>query len=156
MIKKIVFFLITAVMMVFLAATQEGVYGQKVTAVSSQEFFENYLHLLEDGKTVVIDGRTQRMFSEGHLKNAINIDADDTSLVPLLEQHLDEPLIVVYCTTVRRTTDIVNALRDMYEGEIMYINDGLRGWKSNGYPVCGISPLSPKEDIEEVLQNNGQ
>ncbi|TVQ14739.1 MAG: hypothetical protein EA361_07050 [Bacteroidetes bacterium] len=154
MIKKIASFFIASCMIVLLVVTQACVYGQKVTAVSSQEFFENYLHLLEDGKTVVIDGRTQRMFSEGRLKNAINIDADDPNLIPLLQQYLDEPLIVVYCTTVRRTTDIVNTLRGMYEGEIIYISDGIRGWQRNGFPVSGISELGLEQAIKEVLQNN--
>ncbi len=130
--------------------------SQQIIAVSSQEFFNEYRHLLDDGEALIIDGRTQRMYSGGHLNNAINIDADDPRLIPLLQQHLDEPLIVVYCTTMRRTNKIVNTLRGMYEGEIIYIRDGLRGWIQNGYPVSGISQLSLEEAVDEVLQNNDQ
>jgi len=108
-------------------------YGQQITAVNSHEFFDNYLHLLEDGNAVIIDGRTQRMFSGGHLKNAINIDADDPDLVVLLQPYLNEPLIVVYCTTIRRTVKIVNTLMDIYEGNIILITDGIKGWQQNGY-----------------------
>ncbi len=130
--------------------------GQQINAVNSQEFYENYRHLLDDGETLIIDGRTERMYSGGHLKNAINIDADDPRLIPLLKQHLNVPLIVVYCTTMRRTSKIVNTLRDMYDGEIIYISDGLRGWRQNGFPIAGISSLSLGDAVEEVLQNNDQ
>lgn len=154
MIKKIFSFCITAFMILFLVLTQQSVYSQKLTAVTSQEFFDNYLHLLNDDESLVIDGRTQRMFSGGHLKNAINIDADDPDLVDLLQPHLNEPLIVVYCTTMRRTNKIVNTLRQFYNGDIMVITDGIQGWQRNGLPLSGTSSLSLENAIEEVMQNN--
>ncbi len=132
----------------------EKVIGQNVTGVSSLEFYENHLHLLDDGGALVIDGRTAAMFASGHLNNAINIDADDPDLIPLLQEHLDEPLIVVYCTTMRRTNKIVNTLMGIYEGDIIYIRDGLRGWQQNGLPLNGASRLHLQDAIEEVLENN--
>ncbi len=132
--SKVAIFLIATLVYSFVLVCGM-VNSQQVTAVSSQEFYEKYRHLLDDGEALIIDGRTERMYSAGHLKNAINIDADDPRLIPLLEKHLDEPLIVVYCTTVRRTHKIVNTLRDMYDGEIIYISDGLRGWQLNGFPL---------------------
>ncbi len=150
--KGFLFLIIAAVfgIMVF----QNNACGQQITAVNSQTFFDDYRHLLEDENALIIDGRTQRMFSGGHLKNAINIDADDPDLVNLLQPHLNEPLIVVYCTTMRRTTKIVNTLREFFDGEIMVISDGIQGWQRNGLPVSGISSLSLENAIEEVMQNN--
>ncbi len=113
--------------------------GQQVVGVSSLEFYENHRHLLEDGGATIIDGRTAEMFESGHLKNAINIDADDPNLIDLLQEHTDEPLIVIYCTTIRRTGDILQALEEFYEGKIIYINDGLRGWKQNGLPFLNAA-----------------
>ncbi len=151
---KTSFFFIATLML--LLSAHGMVFGQQVTPVSSQTFYDNYRHLLDDGETLIIDGRTQRMFSGGHLNNAINIDADDPRLIPLLQQHLDEPLIVVYCTTMRRTNKIVNTLRGMYDGEIIYISDGLSGWRLHGFPVEGFSPLSLEDAVGEMLQNNNQ
>ncbi len=128
--------------------------GQQVIGVSSLEFHENHRQLLEDGGALIIDGRTATMFASGHLKNAINIDADDPNLVSLLRKHLEEPIIVIYCTTIRRTNKIVNTLRGFYEGEIIYISDGLRGWQQNGLPVTGATRLQLQDAIEEVLENN--
>ena len=112
--------------------------GQQVVGVSSLEFFEHHRHLLEDDGALIIDGRTAEMFASGHLINAINIDADDPNLVLLLQEHVDEPLIVVYCTTDRRTGDIVETLMKFYQGDIIYISDGIRGWQQNGLPVSTL------------------
>jgi len=106
--------------------------------VNSIEFYNEYRHLLKEGGALVIDGRTSGMFESGHLQHAINIDADDEDLLGLLKQHADEPIIVVYCTTNRRTGKIVNTLSAFYEGEVIYIDDGIRGWQRNGFPLSGF------------------
>ena len=128
--------------------------SQKVTAVTSQEFFESYLDLFEDNRVIVIDGRTEKMFSEGCLGNAINIDADDPDLQHLLQPFLQQPVIVLYCTTDRRTNKIKDTLMGRYEGEIIYISDGIRGWRLNGFPVSGepaterrSSPVIPTDTL---------
>lgn len=117
----------------------DSVSSQNITAVNSQEFFENYLHLFEDSTAIVIDGRTEEMFSGGCLGNAINIDADDPDLSKLLKPFMEQPLIVLYCTTVRRTTTIIETLKEIYNGDIIYISDGIRGWKQNGFPVNEVA-----------------
>ncbi len=153
--QKTTFFIVAILSSLLCLSCKVG-FGQQINAVNSEEFFKEYKHLLEDGETVIIDGRTRQMFSGGHLKNAINIDADDPSLVSLLQEHLEKPRIVVYCTTLRRTTKIVNTLRGMYEGEIIYISDGISEWQRNGFPVSGVSELRLEEAMDEVLQNNNQ
>ncbi len=113
----------------------------QVTGMDSMEFYANHLHLLEEGNALVIDGRTREMYEGGHLQHAINIDADDENLYDLLSQHADEPLIVVYCTTNRRTGKIVETLSMFYQGEVIYIDDGIRGWQQNGLPLSGFTGL---------------
>ncbi|MDG5800287.1 rhodanese-like domain-containing protein [Marinilabiliaceae bacterium ANBcel2] len=110
-----------------------GIYcnGQNTKSVTSKEFYENYKHLLNNNDVAIIDGRTAKMYSEKHIKNAINIDADGENLLELLKEQADSPIIVVYCTTIRRTTKIVNTLKPIYNGELIYISDGIRGWLKN-------------------------
>lgn len=125
----------TLLLIVFLSWGYEESDSLQIKGISSTEFYDNHQQLLHEGNTLIIDGRTAEMFSGGHLKNAVNIDADDPDLELLLQQHLDEPLIVVYCTTIRRTLKIVNTLRSIYKGEIIFIHDGISGWKRNGLPL---------------------
>lgn len=108
--------------------------GQSTKGVTALEFFEHHKHLLQDAETLIIDGRTDEMFSDGHLERAINIDADMENLEEELKKHIDVARIVVYCTTNRRTYDILHVLEKLYNGEIIYISDGITGWRNNGFP----------------------
>lgn len=103
--------------------------------VSAREFYANHYHLLNDNNAVIVDGRTAEMFASGHLKNAVNVYADGPELSEKLKQYADKPLIVVYCTTIRRTIRIVRTLSNFYEGGILYIKDCIQGWKRNGFQV---------------------
>lgn len=109
--------------------------GQNTLGISSADFYEKYALLFDDTNVVIIDGRTQQMYSTGHLKNAICIDADDENLEALLRENVTRAAtVVVYCTTHRRTTQIVQCLESFYEGDIIFIEDGIRGWKANELP----------------------
>lgn len=110
-------------------------YSQEIIELTSLEFYEQYGDRLDDGNILLIDGRTDTMFAGERIGKAVNIDADADDLEEQLNQHLDQPTIVVYCSTTRRTRDIVNKLRGIYKGKIIWITDGIRGWKQNGLPV---------------------
>ena len=112
-----------------------NLYSQEIRGLTSKEFYEQYGNKLHDESLLIIDGRTEAMFDRERIGNAVNIDADSEDLLEQLEQHMDQSVIVVYCTTIRRTTDIVNKLKGIYEGEIIFIIDGVRGWKLNNLPV---------------------
>ncbi len=117
-------------------------YSQEITGLTSLQFYEQYGDRLNEDSLLIIDGRTDSMFAGGHIGKSVNIDADADNLEKQLYQHLDQPTIVIYCTTTRRTTDIVNKLRGIYKGNIIWITDGIRGWKQNGLPVNN-SRVSP-------------
>lgn len=123
--------LVSAMIMIFCSC---NITGQSTKGVTSKEFFEQYTDLLYDEETLIIDGRTDEMFAGGHIGNAVNIDADMENLEGELKKHLEVPRIVVYCTTNRRTYDILHVLEKIYQGEIIYISDGITGWRKNGFP----------------------
>lgn len=109
--------------------------GQNTRGISSADFYEKYALLVDDTSVVIIDGRTLQMYSTGHLKNAICIDADDDNLETLLRENVSRAgTVVVYCTTNRRTTQIVQCLESFYKGDIIFIKDGIRGWKTHELP----------------------
>ena len=139
---------------IFLLLFAVDLYSQEITGLTSKEFFEQYGNKLHDESILIIDGRTEAMFASERIGNAVNIDADSEDLLEQLEHHLDQPVIVVYCTTIRRTIYIVNKLRGIYEGEIIFIIDGVRGWKQNNLPVNEGEVITLEEAIEEALSNN--
>ncbi len=134
MFKYKLLLLSVLLMTFFFHCNSPNMFGQSTKGVTATEFFEHHIDLLYDNETLIIDGRTDDMFAVGHIENAINIDADMENLEDELKKHIDVPRIVVYCTTNRRTYDIVDVLEKIYEGEIIYISDGITGWRANGFP----------------------
>ena len=109
--------------------------AQVITEVSSLEFYENHMHLLEEKTTVLIDGRSKELFEEGHIAGAVYIDAFQNGFLPELSSYAGKSVIVVYCTTKRRTSVLIDALKTFYTGHVICICDGITGWKQNNLPV---------------------
>jgi rhodanese-related sulfurtransferase len=112
------------------------VHAQVITEVSSLEFYENHMQLLEEETTVLIDGRSKEMFEEGHIAGAVFIDAFQDGFLPGLSSYAGKSVIVVYCTNRRRSTVLIDALKTFYTGHIVCICDGITGWKQNNLPVA--------------------
>jgi len=105
---------------------------QKITSVEAQVILSG----LDSKTSVIIDGRDSVMFYSGHIKDAIYIDAFENNAKNFLLKYLDKENIVVYCTMNKRSEKIIEMLKSMgYQGEIIYISDGISGWKENNFPV---------------------
>jgi len=109
--------------------------AQIITELTSLDFYENHMHLIEQEGTVLIDGRSKEMFDKGHIEGAIYIDAFQDGFLPELSSYAGKSTIVVYCTTKRRTTVLIDALKTFYTGHIVCICDGMTGWLANDLPV---------------------
>lgn len=109
--------------------------AQRVIEFQSPEakiYIENY----EPDSLLIIDGRTQSMFESGHLKNAVNINAFSENADQELTKYLDRKRILIYCTKSNRSRTIVNKLRLLdYAGEIVFVTDGITGWKNNDFEL---------------------
>jgi rhodanese-related sulfurtransferase len=109
--------------------------AQRVIEFQSPEakiYIENY----EPDSLLIIDGRTQSMFESGHLKNAVNINAFSENADQELTKYLDRKRILIYCTKSNRSRTIVNKLQLLdYAGEIVFVTDGITGWKNNDFEL---------------------
>ncbi|MFW6227083.1 MAG: rhodanese-like domain-containing protein [Bacteroidota bacterium] len=112
-----------------------GLPAQTVTRINSVEA-KNYLNNNDEKSVLIIDGRSSAMFESGHIKNAENIDAFSETAADKLGNHLNRDKILVYCTTRNRSETIIEKLKNLgYDGEIIFVTDGLSGWKANGFDV---------------------
>ncbi len=130
--KTTVSLLLTVLIIVMVSGFSNA---QIITEVTSVEFYEKHRYLLEEEGTVLIDGRSQEMFEKGHIAGAIFIDAFQDGFLPELSSYAGKSTIVIYCTTNRRTTVLINALKNFYTGHVVCICDGMTGWLQNGLPV---------------------
>lgn len=84
--------------------------------------------------TVLIDGRSDKMYTDKHIEGAINIDAFSASVKNDLKNYLDTEKLIVYCTNHKRADLIIEKLIELqYHNKIIFITDGINGWISSGY-----------------------
>jgi rhodanese-related sulfurtransferase len=89
----------------------------------------------------IIDGRDSTMFYSGHIKNAVFIDAFSQDLNKSLQKYLTKDTLIIYCTNNRRSEIIIENLKLLnYKGLIIYMQDGLNGWKENEFDI--VIPLN--------------
>jgi phage shock protein E len=91
--------------------------------------------LLEKGGVTLVDVRTKDEFSEGHLKDAINIDL----LEPSFEQQLTKldktQPVLVHCQAGGRSTRSLKIFEKLGFTRIIHLDGGYGGWVEDGKPV---------------------
>ncbi len=108
--------------------------AQVVDTLKSKQVY-TMLTFCNYNKTI-IDGRDSVMFYSGHIKNAVYIDAFSEEASRFLENYTNCDTLVVYCTNQTRSEIIIDKLKNMnYQGRIIYMQDGINGWKNNGFPI---------------------
>jgi len=84
----------------------------------------------------IIDGRDSAMFYSGHNINAVYIDAISDEVPRFLENYTNYDSLLVYCTNQTRSEMIIDKLKKLnYQGRIIYMQDGINGWKNNDFPI---------------------
>jgi rhodanese-related sulfurtransferase len=111
-----------------------NIYSQNIDTINSPEAFQL---LSENNYNLnIIDGRDSVMFYSGHIKNAKYINAFSETAYKQLEQYLESDTLFIYCTNQRRSETIINMLIKLdFKGKIIYMQDGINGWKKNDFPV---------------------
>lgn len=106
---------------------------QTVEKVKAKDAFEMVCNR-DMVNTILLDGRSEEMYAEKHIVSAINIDAFDDFLSEQLKDYLQKDEIIVYCTNHDRAEIIIKELKELqYQGNIVFISDGINGWISAGY-----------------------
>ncbi len=109
--------------------------AQTITEVTSVEA-KHLLDSLNKINITIIDGRDSAMFHSGHIENAIQINAYKDDVSKLLQKYLKEEIIFLYCTTRNRSDKIIEILKEKgYQGEVIFMTDGVTGWKENEFEL---------------------
>ncbi|MDP3916695.1 MAG: rhodanese-like domain-containing protein [Nanoarchaeota archaeon] len=86
-------------------------------------------------KFMILDVRTSEEFSEGHLKNAVNIDIFGLNFRHELNK-LDKSMVyIVHCRSGQRSYDAVQIMKELGFTNIFHMCDGMLGWEGNGLPI---------------------
>lgn len=113
------------------ATTKEVLPPRLVTLSKAYELYES-------GEAIMIDARDNWDFSDGHIKNAMNIPefsfrSNDAKIKSLSK----DKIYIIYCSS--DDCDISKRLADeLYKigfSNILFFEEGYEGWNNSGYPV---------------------
>jgi rhodanese-related sulfurtransferase len=82
---------------------------------------------------VVVDVRNSSEYKSGHIPGAINIPHD--KIARQLDKLEGAERVVLYCTNGRRTRQAEQALLDNAFDNVFHLQDGLIGWRQQGYAL---------------------
>lgn len=85
--------------------------------------------LIDDGEvTLILDVRNEDEFTEGHLKNAIQIPTDELKeSLGDIEKFKDQ-LVLVYCESGNRSADAMDILKENGFTNLVHMKDGISKW----------------------------
>lgn len=123
-IKNLTLRRIILILLVFIGAS--GIRAQdstKVKSVTNSEF-EKLIHA---GNVIILDVRTPREFSEGHIPDAVNMDYKNENFTNNIKNLNKKKTIAVYCRSGNRSKlaakKLINAGFEVYE-----LNNGIMNW----------------------------
>jgi len=123
------------IIFLILILTYIVVKSQHVIRIESPQARE----FLKNKNIYIIDGRTNEMYQSGHIKHAEQIDAFDTNVRTKLQKMLNKDTLFIYCSNQRRSETIITILEELnYGGIIIYMIDGITGWKNNGFELTKV------------------
>ncbi len=91
--------------------------------------------ILAEGKATVVDVRTSDEFSEGHLKEAKNIDIMSKDFEAKVAGLDKSKPVLVHCQAGGRSTRALPTFEKLGFTQIIHLDGGMNDWLKAGQPV---------------------
>lgn len=105
--------------------------------LTPQQFREQITH---DSSVQILDVRTPKEFSGGHLENALNVDWMGRHFDEGISQLDKERPVYIYCLSGGRSSEAARKLRSIGFKEVYDMKGGLMAWRAAHLPEAGQSP----------------
>lgn len=96
---------------------------------------EGAARLIAEGRVVIVDVRTREEFSEGHLKEAQNLDILEPDFEARLGKLDKSKPVLVHCQAGGRSTRSLSLFEKLGFKEVYHLDGGYGGWVDAGKPV---------------------
>jgi len=126
--KKLLFLMMLTFAMSSCEAQQKK---QTVQLVPPAEFAQQ----LHDNTGQVIDVRTPKEFSAGHIEGAVNMHVYDKDFEQRVDKLKKSEPVYVYCKAGGRSAEAVETLKAEGFTEIIELEGGMDAWNEAGKPV---------------------
>jgi len=82
---------------------------------------------------IIIDFRTEEMFREGHLRNAIVKDVFSEDIDAFLRKLDKGKTYLIYCNVGYRSKIALNKMKEMGFKNLYHLYEGIKEWKNQGF-----------------------
>ena len=90
---------------------------------------EQFNAFISKDSVIIIDVRTPKEFSEGHIPNAINIDVNSISFEDSIKKIPQNYKLAIYCRSGKRSKTAINSIYKWgYQG--VELNNGYINWNN--------------------------
>lgn len=141
-------------MLIFTSCTNSQTSGSNLSAVDFSK------RLQATTEAVIVDVRTPQEFSEGHIKNAVNIDWNGNNFDSQISKLDKSKPIFVYCLGGGRSASAASSMKSKGFKEIYELNGGMMAWRSAGLPETMDASTQPKSqgmtkaDFEKLITSD--
>ena len=129
--------------------------GQNKTMLSAVEFGEK---VKSATNAIVLDVRTPEEFSQGHIKNAININFNGTDFDKQIANLDKNSEVLVYCLAGGRSASAAEKLSKQGFGKIFELSGGMMKWRAAKMPEETNTPATTigltKAQFEQLLDTD--
>lgn len=126
-------FVIKTLLSILAAASFSVTAGERPTVSQSQAL--SLINAPSAQAFTLLDVRSPKEYSEGHIKKAKNIShstlADNLNLLP----NNKDQMVVVYCRSGRRAGVAEEILRQAGYTNVWHLNGDMKGWQASDLPV---------------------
>jgi thioredoxin 1 len=131
--RKILFIILLA-SVVHMLSCQNSAHSQGMTkqTISVEEFDKK---LSATAEAQLTDVRTPEEYTNGHLKNAANIDYSSSDFENQLGKLDKSKPVMVYCLSGGRSSNAANKMQDMGFIQVYNMDGGIMKWNSSGKPI---------------------
>jgi len=116
--------------------------AQNVEMLGAYDFDEK-MQTLEDYQ--VIDVRSSEEYKKGHIKFALNLEYNESSIAELLETlDMDKP-VFVYCKTGASSMKAAAKMIEMGFRAVYNLQGGIAAWTNAGKPLVNVRSKTPQD-----------
>ena len=109
----------------------------RVTSIGVDKSYELIQKHGGDDDFVILDVRTPKEYSDGHLENALNVDYYADTFKDELNALDRNKTYLVYCRTGGRSGSTLRMMRELGFKNVYNMEGGYTEWVRRNYPVAG-------------------